>query len=89
MDTISTKEIITGILLILCCICIVILCLCQDNKSQNGMTSAFTGSSTDSFYGKNEGRTKEAKLIKATRVGIIIFFVLTLAINIMPLIGKD
>jgi preprotein translocase subunit SecG len=49
------------------------------------MTSAITGASSESFYGKNEGRTKEAKLIKATKFGLIVFFVLTLAINIVPL----
>jgi preprotein translocase subunit SecG len=49
------------------------------------MTSAITGASSESFYGKNEGRTKEAKLIKATKYGLILFFVLTLAINIVPL----
>lgn len=79
----SIFEIITGILLLLCCICIIILCLAQDSKAQNGMTSAITGASSDSFYGKNEGRTKEAKLIKSTRAFLIIFFVLTLAINLL------
>ena len=81
----TTIEIVTGILLLLCCVCLIILCLCQDNRAQNGMTSAITGASSDSFYGKNEGRTKEAKLIKATKVGITIFFVLTLVLNALPL----
>lgn len=48
------------------------------------MTSAITGASSESFYGKNEGRTKEAKLIKATKYSLILFFVLTLAINLVP-----
>lgn len=81
----TTIEIVTGILLLLCCVCLIILCLCQDSRAQNGMTSAITGASSDSFYGKNEGRTKEAKLIKATKVGITIFFVLTLVLNALPL----
>lgn len=81
----STWEIVSGILLILCCICTIILCLCQDSKAQDSMTSAITGASTDSFYGKNEGRTKEAKLIKLTRNFTIVFFVLTLVVNIIPM----
>lgn len=78
-------EIIGGSLLLLTCIVIVILCLAQDSKSQDSMTAAFTGASSDSFYGKNEGRTKEAILAKVTRVGGIILFVITLAVNIIPI----
>ena len=56
----------------------------QDQKQQQNMTSALGGGSNDSFYGKNEGRTKEAILNKITRNLAIIFIVLTLAINIVP-----
>lgn len=84
----TTAEIVMGIILLLCCLCIIFLCLSQDSKAQNGMTSAITGASSDSFYGRNEGRTKEAKLIKATKYSLIVFFVLTLAINIVPLFLK-
>jgi preprotein translocase subunit SecG len=56
----------------------------QDQKQQQNMTSALGGGSNDSFYGKNEGRTKEAILNKLTRNLAIIFIVLTLAINIVP-----
>ncbi len=81
----STKEIIMGAVLLLVCAIIIILCLCQESKAQDSMTSAITGASTESFYGKNEGRTKEAKLIKATKYGVILFFVLTLVLNILPI----
>ena len=81
----SIAEIVMGVILLLCCLVLIFLCLSQDTKAQNSMTSAITGASSESFYGKNEGRTKEAKLIKATKFGLIIFFVLTLAINIVPL----
>ena len=59
--------------------------LAQEQKSQDSMTAALTGASSDSFYGKNEGRTKEAILCKITRVLGIILFVATLAVNIIPL----
>jgi preprotein translocase subunit SecG len=57
----------------------------QDTKSQSNMTSAVTGGSGDSFYGKNEGRSKEAKLIKVTKIFTFVFFGITLALNIIPL----
>ena len=81
----SIAEIVMGIILLLCCLILIVLCLSQDSKAQNGMTSAITGAYSDSFYGKNEGRTKEAKLIKATKYSLILFFALTLAINLVPL----
>ncbi len=81
----STVEIVGGILLLICCLILVFLCLSQDSRAQNSMTSAITGASSDSFYGKNEGRTKEAKLIKATKLGIIFFFVITLVLNAFPI----
>jgi preprotein translocase subunit SecG len=45
------------------------------------MTAAITGGANDSFYEKNEGRTKEAILRKITKVLLIMFFILTIAVN--------
>ena len=81
----GTLEIIGGAVLLLVCIIIILVCLMQDQKSQDSMTSALTGASAESFYGKNEGRTKEAILNKITRTLGIILFVVTLAINLVPL----
>lgn len=81
----SILEIIGGVVLIVACIVIIVLCLAQEQKSQDSMTSALTGASSDSFYGKNEGRSREAILARVTRICGIILFVLTLAINIIPI----
>lgn len=81
----SILEIIGGAVLLLVCVLIIIICLAQEQKSQDSMTAALTGASADSFYGKNEGRTKEAILGKITRSLGIILFIVTLAVNIIPL----
>lgn len=81
----STLEIIGGAALLALCLAIVVICLMQDQKSQDSMTAALTGASTESFYGKNEGRTREAILNKITRTLGVILFVVTLAVNIVPL----
>ncbi len=81
----SPLEIAGGIVLLIVCIAIILICLAQEQKSQDSMTSALTGASTDSFYGKNEGRTKEAILCKITRALGIILFIVTLAVNIIPI----
>jgi len=80
----ETMEIIGGVLILISCLLIIVLCLMQDQKQQQNMTSALTGGSNDSFYGKNEGRTKEAMLNKVTRFLAILFVALTLAVNIVP-----
>ena len=81
----SILEIIGGAVLLVVCLAVIILCLAQDQKSQDSMTAALTGASTDSFYGKNEGRSKEAILNKITRTLGIILFLLVLAVNIVPI----
>jgi len=53
----------------------------KDTKTQ--MSQTISGSSADSYYQKNAGRTKEAMLNKATIVAAIVFFVLALAVNII------
>lgn len=85
----TTLQIIGGAVLLVICLGIIIICLMQDQKSQDAMTSALTGASTDSFYGKNEGRTKEAQLNKITRFFGIILFVATLAVNLIPLFVEN
>ncbi len=81
----STLEIAGGILILLVCLITIVICLSQEQKTQDSMTAALTGASSDSFYGKNEGRTKEAILNKITRTLAIILFVAVLAVNIIPI----
>ena len=84
----STLEIIGGVVILAISLIVIVLCLSQEQKSQDSMTAALTGASADSFYGKNEGRTKEAILGKITRTLSIILFVVVLAVNIVPIFKK-
>ena len=81
----SVLEIIGGIVILLISIITIILCLSQEQKSQDSMSAALTGASSESFYGKNEGRSKEAILNKITRALAIILFLAILAVNIIPI----
>ena len=74
-------EIISAIILIIACVFIVIAVLMSDTKS--GMSQAISGASSDSFYQKNSGRTKEAKLNRAMVAATVIFFVLALLVNVI------
>ena len=84
----TTLEIIGGVAILVISLIVIILGLSQEQKSQDSMTAALTGASADSFYGKNEGRTKEAILAKITRTLSILLFVAVLAVNIIPIFKK-
>lgn len=79
-------EIVSAVCLILSCIFIIVMVLMQDSKK--GMSQAITGGSSDNFYQKNSGRSKEAKLVRATRTAAILFFVVTLVVNVFAVYFK-
>ena len=79
-------EVISAIVLIIACVFIVVVILVKDTKTQ--MSQTISGSSSDSFYQRNAGRTKEAMLNKATIVAAVIFFVLAVAVNVINVYGK-
>ena len=77
----SIFPVVSAIVLIIACIFIVVVVLVKDTKTQ--MSQTISGSSSDSFYQKNAGRTKEAMLNKATVAAAVIFFVLAIAVNVI------
>lgn len=74
----STIEILFGIVLIIIAVTIISLVLMQEAQQQN--VGAVTGSS-DTFFSKNKGRTRDSALSRWTRSFSIIFFILVIAIN--------
>ena len=66
------KNILVGIYLIL-----------SQTKEDNGASGTIMGSSSNNFYEKNKGRTKEGKIKRATITLMVIYFVLTIAIGII------
>ena len=74
-------EIIAGALLILLSIAIIVLVTLQD--STEGMSSAVTGDISQSYLANNRGRTREEKLKKITKICVIVFFVLIVAVGIV------
>ena len=80
----SIIEIVGGIILLITALLIIILCLMQDSKQDQNMTSAITGGTYDSAFSKNEGNTKESIMKKWTKWLTIIFFIVTLVVIIVP-----
>ena len=61
---------------------VIILALIQAKEDQ-GLSSTITGSSTDNFYEKNKGRTKEGKQKRLLIILTVVFVILTIALGIM------
>lgn len=81
-------EIVSGAILIAVSVIVIIVTLLQESKDRH--MSAINGSAGESFFEKNSSRSREAKLSRITTVLTIIFFVVTLALNILPIfVGKE
>lgn len=75
-------KIVLAIIYFINIVAIVILALIQ-TKEDSGLSSTLTGSSTDNFYEKNKGRTKEGKQKRWTIILSITFAILTIALGIL------
>ncbi len=78
-------EIAKGILIVIyfiVALALIILTLIQ-SKEDAGLSSTITGSSTNNFFEKNKGRTKEGKQKRWTVILSIVFAILTIALGII------
>ena len=78
-------EIAKGILIVIyfmVAVVLIILTLIQA-KDDAGLSSTITGSSTNNFFEKNKGRTKEGKQKKWTIILAVVFAILTIALGIL------
>ncbi|MBQ7101436.1 MAG: preprotein translocase subunit SecG [Clostridia bacterium] len=74
-------QVVFGVVLIVLAIAIVALVLLQEGNTK-GLSGAIAGGA-ETFFGKNKGRTMEAKLVKLTKIVGIGFFVIALAAKII------
>ena len=77
------RTILTVIYFIIALV-VIILALIQ-TKDDSGLSQTITGSSTNNFYEKNKGRTKEGKQKRLMIVSSIIFAILTIVLGILYL----
>lgn len=74
----SILRVLTVIFMNICFILTVVILL-QEGK-QAGLTGAISGAA-ESYWGKNKGRSMEGKLEKATKVCVVLFFVISVILN--------
>ena len=75
-------KIIFTILLAIDSVAMIIVILMQQGKGQ-GLGALAGGLQMDSYWGRNKGRSKEGNLKKITRVLVVAFFALAIALNII------
>ena len=78
------RTILTVIYFIIALV-VIILALIQ-TKDDAGLSQTITGSSTNNFYEKNKGRTKEGKQKRTMVISSIIFGILTLVLGVLYLV---
>ena len=71
-----------GISVLLLADIIIIACVLLSSSKSNGLSGLVSGGA-ETFFGKNKGRTMEAKLVKLTKIVGICFFVVALAAKII------
>ena len=75
------KNILTVVYFIIALV-VIILALIQ-TKDDPGLSSTITGTSTDNFYEKNKGKTKEGKQKRLLITLSVVFVILTIALGII------
>ena len=81
----TVLQYVLSIIIILLSIAISVLVMMQESKQQ-GLSGAISGAA-ETFFGKNKGRTMEAKLEKFTKIAGVAFFVLALVSSLLVLFG--
>ena len=79
MSWADTLRIVLMGIFILVCIFLTIVVLMQESK-QNGLSGAISGAA-DTYWGKNKGRSMEGMLVKLTRIGVILFLIIGMVLN--------
>ena len=73
-------KIILGIIFLIDCIALTVVVLMQEGKQQG--LGAIAGAA-ETYWGKNKGRSMEGGLVKATTIMGVLFFVISVVLNML------
>ena len=77
-----TLQLILTILSVIVGVVMIVLILLQNSKSE-GLDAYTGGNAAETFFGKNKGRSLDAKLQKMTVGTAIVFFLLTAVLALL------
>ena len=75
------RNIVVGIYIVICLVLIVLVL--KQTKDDSGASGTIVGGSSSNFHEKNKGRTKEGKLKRATIILMVLFFILSITLEII------
>lgn len=82
----SIPQIILGAVVLALCI-VTIACIGIQQGKSNGLGALTGDTDTDTFFGKNKGRSRESRLSKLTIVLSIVLVLCILALDVVAMIG--
>lgn len=68
------------VIYVIVCLVLTVICMKQ-SKDDEGLSGTITGSSSNNFFEKNKGRTKQGRLVKWTIILGIVFAILAVGLN--------
>ena len=76
----NVVKIILGIIFLIDCSALTVVVLMQEGKQQG--LGAIAGAA-ETYWGKNKGRSMEGGLVKATTIMGVLFFVISVVLNML------
>ena len=76
----NVVKIILGIIFLIDCIALTVVVLMQEGKQQG--LGAIAGAA-ETYWSKNKGRSMEGGLVKATTIMGVLFFVISVVLNML------
>lgn len=70
----------TALTVIFIIICIAMICLVVAQEGKEAGLGSLSGGMSDTYFSKNKGQTLQGKLLKATTVCCVLFFVVAVAL---------
>ncbi len=64
------------------CIVMIVLILMQQGKNEGLGALAGMSTNSDTYWSKNKGRSEEGRLVRLTRILVIVFIALAIILNI-------
>lgn len=73
-------KIVLMVVLIIICVALTVIILFQEGKSAG--LGSLSGQSSESYWSKNKGRSREGRMVLFTTILVAAFFVITAILNI-------
>ena len=78
----AALKVVLTVLFLLDCVAMVVLILMQQGKNEGLGALAGFNTNSDTYWSKNKGRSEEGRLIRLTRILIVVFIALAIILNI-------